>query len=55
MVISTVPASANFTLPSSVLSQKPVILDVVYKPAKTLLVAQVLAFSPSLLENRSMM
>ena len=41
VVISTVPATANFTLPTSILKQKPVILDVVYKPAKTLLVAQV--------------
>jgi len=40
VVISTVPASASFTLPSKLLSNRPVILDVVYKPARTGLIDQ---------------
>ena len=41
VVISTVPASAAFTLPSSILDKKPVVLDVVYKPVRTPLLEQV--------------
>lgn len=40
VVISTVPASASFILPSKLLSNRPVILDVVYKPARTGLIDQ---------------
>jgi shikimate 5-dehydrogenase len=42
-VISTLPAQAGFTLPEELLQTdvKPVILDVVYKPARTKLIEQV--------------
>lgn len=40
VVVSTLPASANFVLPEYILERKPVIFDVVYKPAKTALIAQ---------------
>ena len=44
VVVSTVPAAAEFTLPSNLLDEPiqrlPVILDVVYKPAMTKLMQQ---------------
>lgn len=40
VVISTLPTTAQFTLPPSFFSSKPVILDVVYKPALTSLLQQ---------------
>mmetsp|Transcript_22927 Transcript_22927/g.38374 ORF Transcript_22927/g.38374 Transcript_22927/m.38374 type:complete len:689 (+) Transcript_22927:68-2134(+) len=40
VVVSTLPAAAAFTLPESLLQNHPVILDAVYKPAKTALIAQ---------------
>lgn len=48
MVICTLPAAANFTLPDELLTttaHKPVILDVVYKPASTRLIKQVIIIS----------
>jgi pentafunctional AROM polypeptide len=45
LVISTLPAQAGFTLPPRLLETavKPVILDVVYKPARTQLIEQAMA------------
>ena len=40
VIISTIPGSANFTLPSSIFASKPVVLDAAYKPAETALLAQ---------------
>eukprot|EP01038_Epipyxis_sp_PR26KG_P016035 gene16035-21764_t len=40
VIISTLPFAANITLPNKILKSKPVILDVVYKPAKTALIEQ---------------
>jgi pentafunctional AROM polypeptide len=42
-VVSTVPAQAQFTLPAEVIAQRPIVLDVVYKPVRTPLVEQALA------------
>ena len=44
VIISTVPLQANFTVPPALLKEKPVVLDVVYKPAKTPLIQQVQLF-----------
>ena len=45
LVISTLPAQAGFTLPPRLLETavKPVVLDVVYKPARTKLIEQAMA------------
>jgi len=48
LVVSTLPASAAYTLPPSLLmtkekNDKPVILDVVYKPVRTALIEQAIA------------
>lgn len=43
VVISTLPAAANFTLPDHILPHQPVILDVVYKPVRTSLMEQAIA------------
>lgn len=45
VVVSTVPSSAAFTLPTNILAHKPVVLDVVYKPVRTPLLEQVLPTS----------
>jgi len=42
LVISTVPSAASFSLPLSLLDDQPVVLDVVYKPARTKLLTQAL-------------
>lgn len=41
VVISSIPPQANFTLPNEFFQAKPVVLDVVYKPALTSLLQQV--------------
>ena len=41
LVISTVPLTANVTLPSALLASSPVVMDVVYRPARTPLLQQV--------------
>ncbi|CAM9487919.1 unnamed protein product [Choristocarpus tenellus] len=40
VVVSTIPGSAEFTLPEHMLKQKPVVFDAAYKPALTALLAQ---------------
>ncbi len=41
VIISTVPAAAQITLPSSYfVNNRPIVLDVVYKPATTALIQQ---------------
>lgn len=41
VIISTVPANVGYTVPSELLASRPVVLDVVYKPASTPLLQQV--------------
>jgi shikimate 5-dehydrogenase len=41
VIISTIPADANFSLPAGLLKTRPVVLDAVYKPARTPLLTQV--------------
>jgi len=43
IIVSTIPASAEFTVPQSLLESKPVVLDAAYKPPKTALLAQAIA------------
>ena len=38
-----VPPSAKFTLPEGILKQKPVVVEVVYKPQETSIVKQAIA------------
>ncbi|CAN0572077.1 unnamed protein product, partial [Ectocarpus sp. 12 AP-2014] len=40
VVVSTIPAAAEFTLPDYLLESKPVVFDAAYKPALTSLLAQ---------------
>eukprot|EP01041_Mallomonas_annulata_P008487 gene8487-17494_t len=42
LVVSTVPAAAALVLPPQLLKEKPVVLDVVYRPARTALLTQAL-------------
>ena len=43
VIISTVPAAAAFEVPDALLDSAPVVLDVVYRPARTALLAQAMA------------
>ena len=54
-VVSTVPFAAEFTLPNALLQQRPVILDVVYKPAKTALMQQALDNNCPLVQGATML
>lgn len=40
VVVSTIPSTAEFTLPEALLGNKPVVMDVAYRPAETALLAQ---------------
>ena len=40
VVVSTIPAAAEFVLPGFLLKEKPVVMDVAYRPAETSLLAQ---------------
>ena len=55
VVISTLPAAANFTLPEYILQNKPVILDVVYKPVRTLLMEQAIAHNCPRVQGATML
>ena len=55
VVISTVPAAAGFTLPFNLVEHKPVILDVVYKPAKTALMQQAMDANCPLVQGATML
>jgi len=56
VVVSTVPALAKFTLPPEILSAcSPVVLDVVYKPARTLLIEQAMAHDCLIVQGASML
>ena len=50
-VISTVPAAAHWTLPAALLAQQPAIVEVVYKPRVTNLVAQARAGGCSVVQG----
>ena len=41
LIVSTVPFSAGIVVPPSLLENKPVVMDVVYRPARTPLIQQV--------------
>ena len=57
VVVSTVPAAAGFTLPPRLVQHKPapVILDVVYKPARTALMQQALDADCPLVQGATML
>lgn len=55
VVISTLPAAAEFTLPERLLHSKPVILDVVYKPARTALIMQAIASGCAYVQGATML
>eukprot|EP00639_Heterosigma_akashiwo_P037228 CAMPEP_0194708682 /NCGR_PEP_ID=MMETSP0296-20130528/1548_1 /TAXON_ID=39354 /ORGANISM="Heterosigma akashiwo, Strain CCMP2393" /LENGTH=120 /DNA_ID=CAMNT_0039605567 /DNA_START=11 /DNA_END=370 /DNA_ORIENTATION=+ len=40
IIVSTIPAAAEFTLPDFFFASKPAVLDAAYKPPKTALLAQ---------------
>jgi len=40
VIVSTIPATAGFTVPDHILKAKPAVLDAAYKPPKTTLLAQ---------------
>jgi shikimate 5-dehydrogenase len=46
VIVSTVPAEANFSVPSALLQNRPVVLDAVYKPVRTRLLTQVRCSNP---------
>jgi len=54
-VISTVPNAAGFTLPPTLLQQTPVVLDVVYKPARTELLKQAQAAGCPVVQGATML
>jgi shikimate 5-dehydrogenase len=54
-VISTVPNAAGFTLPPTLLRQMPVVLDVVYKPARTELLKQAQAAGCPVVQGATML
>lgn len=55
VIISTIPSAAGFTVPPVLLVSKPVILDVVYKPAKTALMQQALDANCPLVQGATML
>ena len=55
VVISTIPAKANFTLPQTVLSNKPLVLDAVYSPPRTPLLNQALENGCSVIQGATML
>jgi len=55
VVISTVPAAASFLLPIKLLSNRPVILDVVYKPARTGLIDQAITNNCPFIQGATML
>lgn len=61
VVVSTIPFQAGFTLPEGLLrrldtqSNKPVIMDVVYKPARTPLLDQALSRGYACVQGGSML
>jgi len=55
VVVSTVPNAASFTLPAAMLKSKPVVLDVVYKPARTELIKQALGAGCSVIQGATML
>lgn len=56
VVISTIPGQAAFTLPAGVLeSNQPVVLDAVYKPARTVLLQQALDAGCYVVQGASML
>jgi pentafunctional AROM polypeptide len=55
VVVSTVPFAAAFKLPPSLVQQRPVVLDVVYKPARTELMQQALAAGCPVIQGATML
>jgi len=55
VIISTLPAQANFTVPDSLLTNKPIVFDVVYKPARTKLLDQALAHGCPVVQGATML
>jgi len=55
VIISTLPSSAGFTVPIALLGLKPVVFDVVYKPAKTALIAQAIENSCPFVQGATML
>jgi shikimate 5-dehydrogenase len=55
VLISTLPFAAGFTAPPALLLHKPVVLDVVYKPARTALATQALGASCPFVQGASML
>ena len=56
VVISTIPGQAAFTLPAGVLEgNQPVVLDAVYKPARTALLQQALGAGCYVVQGASML
>ena len=55
MVICTVPPAAEMTLPEVLYVNKPVVLDVVYKPPRTKLLEQALAHGSLIVQGATML
>lgn len=55
LVVSTLPAAAALTLPPVLLAKKPVVLDVVYKPARTPLLDQALSSDCLVVQGATML
>ena len=54
-VISTIPAAASWVLPVRLLEQRPAVVEVVYKPRVTALVAQARAAGCSVVQGIDML
>ena len=55
VIVSTLPHAAGFTVPPALLKSRPVVLDVVYKPARTELLQQALAAGCPIVQGATML
>eukprot|EP01031_Cornospumella_fuschlensis_P030210 gene30210-36496_t len=55
VIISTLPASASLTVPTELLKSQPVVLDVVYEPASTVLLQQAIAADCLVVQGATML
>ncbi|CAM9362289.1 unnamed protein product [Chrysoparadoxa australica] len=55
VIISTIPGSAEFTVPEGMLSAKPIVFDAAYKPPRTALLEQAVASGCPLVQGADML
>jgi len=55
VIISTIPSKAEFTVPNELLAYKPIVFDVVYKPARTKLLQQALDHHCQIIQGATML